>query len=355
MQKALILYIICALLIYTLSIIYSTGIVSKGLADTTSNSTHKLQTASVRNPPVAVASKDVTVKESEKVTLDGSQSFDPERDVLTYDWKLLSPQKLALNFDTVDNKHLTFIAPSLGEQPRLVLIFRLTVSDGKFLSTDFVKVTVTSDHFADRQKNNVKTVIVIDHGLPSAKFSASDLCGDETNAYSFLTSGIRWRTFPVTFAIDPTNSHMDPTLAKNAIIKAFGVYDAWINPTLTNFKESPSYSSAQIKVNWRPMDGQYGQLGLTSYSYRLDTKALTSASISFDSGDKFFVSYSGSCSASGSSFDLQNIATHELGHAMNLGHVTDKLLSMYATSYAGETLKRTLGKGDVLGIKTLYG
>lgn len=351
MQKIRSLAIICSFLICTVSITYSIGIVYPVLADAPLNSTHK----SVPNSPVAVASNDVTVKESEKVTLDGSQSSDPDRDALKFNWKLISPRKLTLDLGAVDKASLTFNAPNLGERPRLVLTFRLTVSDGTFLSTDFVKVTVTKEQFSDRQKNNIKTVTVVDFGSPSAKFSASDICGDETNAYSFITSGIKWRTFPVTFAVDPTNSHMDLTLAKNAIRKAFAVYDAWINPTLTNFQESSTYSSAQIKINWRPMDGPYGQLGITSYSYRLDTKALTSASVSFDSGDKFYVSYTGSCSTSGSSFDVQNIATHELGHAMNLGHVTDRLLSMYPTSYAGETLKRTLGKGDTLGIKTLYG
>lgn len=103
------------------------------------------------------------------------------------------------------------------------------------------------------------------------------------------------------------------------------------------------------------MDGPYGQLGYTSYSYRLDTKALISATIYFDSGDRYFASSTERCSASGNTFDLQNIATHEIGHAMNLGHVSDRLQSMYPTSFAGETLKRSLGNGDKLGIKTLYG
>ncbi len=272
---------------------------------------------------MANAAGDKTVKAGDKVTLDASQSNDIDKDSLKFSWKLLSPKKVKLDLGDREQAAITFLAPSTGTKKEIVLVFKLTVSDGKFLNSDIAKVRVVTDATAGNiSPIGTRTVTVTDSG--------------ET-------------------AIDPTNSHMDATLAKGSIRKVFSTYDAQINPTITNFKEAATFSSAQIKISWRAMDGPYGQLGYTSYSYRLDTKALLSATIYFDSGDRFFAFPTERCSASGTYFDLQNIATHEIGHAMNMGHVSDRLQSMYPTSYAGETLKRSLGNGDKQGIKSLYG
>ncbi len=56
--------------------------------------------------------------------------------------------------------------------------------------------------------------------------------------------------------------------------------------------------------------------------------------------------------------DLQNIATHELGHAFNLNDLYDQsktALTMYGYSDNGETTKRTLETGDIAGIRAVFG
>ena len=54
--------------------------------------------------------------------------------------------------------------------------------------------------------------------------------------------------------------------------------------------------------------------------------------------------------------DFENIATHELGHSVGMGHPDGSCTeeTMYAYADYGETKKRTLNAGDIAGINGLY-
>lgn len=71
----------------------------------------------------------------------------------------------------------------------------------------------------------------------------------------------------------------------------------------------------------------------------------------FDSDD-----FSWSTNGAAGTMDFRNIDTHELGHAMGLGHPGNSCTeeTMYAFASLGETKKRDLNAGDVAGINGLY-
>jgi len=57
-------------------------------------------------------------------------------------------------------------------------------------------------------------------------------------------------------------------------------------------------------------------------------------------------------------FDIQNIATHELGHPAGLDDLYDGIyseLTMYGYSSKGEIKKCTLEQGDIAGAQSIYG
>jgi hypothetical protein len=95
------------------------------------------------DPPTANAGTDQTVLEKSTVTLDGSNSSDPDDGIGSYRWKQVAGP--AVTFSDPTNDRLTFEAPSFddtGDQP---LIFELIVTDsGGLQSSDSTTVSVSN-------------------------------------------------------------------------------------------------------------------------------------------------------------------------------------------------------------------
>ena len=74
--------------------------------------------------PIANAGNDQTINEKSTVTLDGSLSFDPEGNPITYKWT--APEEITLNSSSIQKP--TFVAPEVTQDTRY--IFTLVVNDG---------------------------------------------------------------------------------------------------------------------------------------------------------------------------------------------------------------------------------
>ncbi len=70
----------------------------------------------------------------------------------------------------------------------------------------------------------------------------------------------------------------------------------------------------------------------------------------------FNTAYPWSLSGEAGKMDYQNIATHEFGHSLGLGHPESTCTeeTMYAFAAFNETKKRTLEAGDIAGVNDLY-
>jgi len=87
--------------------------------------------------PFAYATAQPVAQAGGSVSLDGSASYDPDDDSLTFQWQQVSGA--AVTLVDADKAVASFAVPASGVGGRLV--FRLTVSDGK--SSAFADVTVT--------------------------------------------------------------------------------------------------------------------------------------------------------------------------------------------------------------------
>lgn len=97
--------------------------------------------ASVNQSPTADAGIDMTLNENSPVTLDGSNSSDPDGDALSYSWVQIGGPLVNLFNPTSPSP--TFVAPDVVAMASEVLTFELTVSDGYGgVDVDSVEITV---------------------------------------------------------------------------------------------------------------------------------------------------------------------------------------------------------------------
>jgi HKD family nuclease len=89
-------------------------------------------------PPIANAGADKTVDEGTLVTLDGSASYDPDGDPITYQWEQIQGPSVTLS--DPNSPTPSFTAPFVDVITTLK--FRLTVSDGSLSSSAVVYVYV---------------------------------------------------------------------------------------------------------------------------------------------------------------------------------------------------------------------
>jgi hypothetical protein len=120
----------------------------------------------VNQLPVAQAGPDQTVQEGSPVLLDGSASYDPDIETLTYTWLQLHGSTV-----TLDNPHSAtprFTAPSVGASGGQV-DFELVVHDARGLvHSDFISVHITNvnqpptAHAGPDQTKNENTLVTLD-------------------------------------------------------------------------------------------------------------------------------------------------------------------------------------------------
>ncbi len=169
-------------------------------AGATDSDSVDITVVNINHAPVAEPGADQRVKEGSLVTLDGSSSYDPDVDPITYRWEQTGGQPVMLN--GMDTARASFAAPLLagGIGGATELTFALTVSDGAMRDTKSITVTVEQvDHAPVADAGRAQTVNVGDVVTLDGRAS-SDPDGDAIVSYVWTqTAG-----YPV--ILDTTNA-----------------------------------------------------------------------------------------------------------------------------------------------------
>jgi len=213
-------------------------------------------------------------------------------------------------------------------------------------------------------KTNGKNLVPVDvihwqKGFAKPGGGGSD---KEVTCYAFLGKYGRtlskWNTLPVSYVINPTGSGLNQDFVISAIQASAETWDAATSAELFNNSYTVNYS-----VTWGVQDfknaltwGNYPQtnvIAVTRYWIDITTKSIAEFDIMFDTDFSW-----GDAAVNRSLMDVQNIATHELGHGIGLSDVYKTPcgnVTMYGYSDNGDISKRSLEQPDITGLQTLYG
>jgi matrixin len=172
-----------------------------------------------------------------------------------------------------------------------------------------------------------------------------------TGAYALI--GPRWVTRPVPFYINPVNNDLSEADATSAIQSAAANWTAQTNADFS-FYYMGRTSGSSVGNNGRNevffRNDSNGNVIAATYLWFDSRNRMTDAdTLIYDGGFRFF----GAGGCSGGMY-LEDVMTHEFGHALGLDHSSVATATMYPSISFCSSGARTLDPDDIAGVEALY-
>jgi len=191
---------------------------------------------------------------------------------------------------------------------------------------------------------SVELKIDITYAIPPTDDSLTNLHYKLLRYHSYST---------INYYVNPTNSY---GLSQSAVINT-------ITGSVNTWDVETAFQVFSYKGTTSRIAGTYDGYNVISWgTYSAGVIAVT---MSWVKGKRVLevdclmnTYYGWSLAGEAGKMDVQNIMTHELGHFCGVADLysnADYWLTMYGYAGFGETYKRTLGLGDILGLEAFYG
>jgi len=182
----------------------------------------------------------------------------------------------------------------------------------------------------------------------------------ENVCFAFIAKGVKWKN-EATWRFNPDNTR---DLDKQDLFDDFSDdIGEWETPTGAEILGIGTKTTTPLFVSRNNSNDVFfgdlddeGAIAAAFLWYKLgkpSTRHMLEFDIVFDD-----VTFDWSNQASGvaGKFDFNNLAMHEIGHALGMGHPDDSCTeeTMYRFASAKEIKKRELNAGDIAGIQELY-
>jgi Matrixin len=170
---------------------------------------------------------------------------------------------------------------------------------------------------------------------------------------AYTTTGPTWEVRPVPYSINTTNLDLPESAVEPAV--RLGA-DAWATQSSASIDMAYLGRSAQTTTGNDGVNlvvfrnASSGSAIATTYWWSSGGRIIDADIVFWDAAFHFF---SGSTGCSGG-FYIEDIAAHEFGHALGLGHSTTTGATMYPSVSSCNAGNRTLDADDIAGVRFLY-
>jgi hypothetical protein len=169
----------------------------------------------------------------------------------------------------------------------------------------------------------------------------------------YAANGYWWLNPQVPYFINPTNLDLPQANAEAALQVGADVWAAEGQSVLRFVYAGRSSQTTNTNDSLNLVvfrNASNGSAIATTYSWFSGTRLIDTDIVFWDGGFRFFSGLSG-CS---SGFYIEDIAAHEFGHALGLGHSSVSGATMLPSVSSCSTAPRSLHADDIAGIRSLY-
>jgi hypothetical protein len=174
-----------------------------------------------------------------------------------------------------------------------------------------------------------------------------------TTSVAYVASGPTWASAVVQYYVNTANLDL-PTSSIEPAVRVGA--DAWHLQSGAGFRFSSAGASSQTTTGYDGLNlvvfrnESSGSAIATTYWWSSGNRIIDADIVFWDGAFRFYAGSAG-CSTG---FYIEDIATHEFGHALGLGHSASTAATMYYATSSCNMNNRSLDPDDVAGVLALY-